>query len=115
VICSIRRPRTRRRYDRHSIGVFPLVIASGAGTEMRRTLGTAVFSGMIGVTGFGIFLAPVFYYSIMRLADPGGAGPSAEKVTEKVQEATADAKKRAVEEPGQEITGGTSVIRADKM
>jgi multidrug efflux pump len=82
-------------------------VASGAGAEMRRTLGTAVFSGMIGVTGFGIFLTPVFYYAIMRLADPGGAGPSAEKVTEKVQEATADGpdgKKRAVEEPGQEIT-----------
>jgi len=43
-------------------GVFPLVIAEGAGAEMRRTLGTAVFAGMIGVTLFGIFLTPVFYY-----------------------------------------------------
>src|SRR5439155_24157384 len=40
------------------LGVFPLVIAQGAGAEMRRTLGTAVFSGMIGVTLFGIFLTP---------------------------------------------------------
>jgi hypothetical protein len=91
------------------LGVFPLVIASGAGAEMRRTLGTAVFSGTIGVTAFGIFLTPVFYYAIMRLADPGGAGPSAEKVTAKVQEATADGsygKKGAVEEPGHETAGG---------
>jgi hypothetical protein len=57
------------------LGVFPLVIASGAGAEMRRTLGTAVFSGMIGVTLFGIFLTPVFYYVIMRLADRGAPAP----------------------------------------
>jgi multidrug efflux pump len=46
------------------LGVLPLVIAQGAGAEMRRTLGTAVFAGMIGVTLFGIFLTPVFYYVI---------------------------------------------------
>ncbi|MCI0361684.1 MAG: efflux RND transporter permease subunit, partial [Planctomycetaceae bacterium] len=46
------------------LGVFPLVIASGAGAEMRRTLGTAVFAGMIGVTLFGIFLTPVFFYVV---------------------------------------------------
>jgi multidrug efflux pump subunit AcrB len=45
-------------------GVYPLVIATGAGWEMRRSLGTAVISGMIGVTLFGIFLTPVFYYVI---------------------------------------------------
>src|SRR5262249_18707006 len=44
------------------LGVFPLVIAHGAGAEMRHALGVAVFSGMIGVTLFGIFLTPVFYY-----------------------------------------------------
>jgi multidrug efflux pump len=49
------------------LGVFPLVIAHGAGAEMRRTLGTAVFSGMIGVTLFGIFLTPVFFYVIRRI------------------------------------------------
>lgn len=43
------------------LGVVPLVLAKGAGAEMRRTLGTAVFSGMLGVTFFGIFLTPVFY------------------------------------------------------
>jgi multidrug efflux pump len=48
------------------LGVVPLVIASGAGAEMRRSLGVAVFSGMIGVTLFGIFLTPVFYYVVRR-------------------------------------------------
>ncbi len=46
------------------LGVVPLVISEGAGAEMRRTLGTAVFGGMLGVTLFGIFLTPVFYYVI---------------------------------------------------
>jgi multidrug efflux pump subunit AcrB len=49
------------------LGVFPLVIAKGAGSEMRQVLGTAVFAGMIGVTLFGIFLTPVFFSAIMRL------------------------------------------------
>ena len=48
------------------IGVVPLVVSQGAGAEMRRTLGTAVFSGMLGVTLFGIFLTPVFCYVIQR-------------------------------------------------
>ncbi|MBY0525511.1 MAG: efflux RND transporter permease subunit [Gemmataceae bacterium] len=51
------------------LGVVPLVISEGAGAEMRRTLGTAVFSGMLGVTLFGIFLTPVFYYSIQWVND----------------------------------------------
>jgi multidrug efflux pump len=42
-------------------GVVPLIIGSGAGSEMRRAMGIAVFSGMVGVTSFGIFLTPVFY------------------------------------------------------
>ena len=42
-------------------GVVPLVVAGGAGAEMRRSLGIAVFSGMLGVTLFGIFLTPVFF------------------------------------------------------
>jgi multidrug efflux pump len=48
-------------------GVFPLVVATGAGAEMRQSLGTAVFSGMIGVALFGIFLTPVFFFILMRL------------------------------------------------
>jgi Cu/Ag efflux pump CusA len=46
-------------------GVLPLVVSSGAGAEMRQALGTAVFFGMLGVTGFGLFLTPVFYVVIM--------------------------------------------------
>src|SRR5439155_25548427 len=45
-------------------GVVPLVIATGAGAEMRRSLGLAVFSGMLGVTLFGIVLTPVFFYVV---------------------------------------------------
>lgn len=46
------------------LGVVPLIFAEGAGAEMRKTLGIAVFSGMVGVTFFGVFLTPVFYYLI---------------------------------------------------
>jgi multidrug efflux pump len=49
------------------LGVVPLVVAAGAGAEMRQSLGTAVFGGMIGVTLFGIFLTPVFFYVLMRI------------------------------------------------
>jgi multidrug efflux pump len=47
-------------------GVFPLVVAHGAGSEMRQAMGVAVFAGMIGVTLFGLFLTPVFYLTLMR-------------------------------------------------
>jgi multidrug efflux pump len=50
-------------------GVIPLLVASGAGAEMRRSLGTAVFSGMLGVTLFGIFLTPVFFAVIQGLGE----------------------------------------------
>ncbi len=48
-------------------GVFPLVISTGAGSEMRHAMGVAVFAGMIGVTLFGLFLTPVFYVVLMKL------------------------------------------------
>ena len=51
------------------IGVVPLVIAEGAGAEMRHALGTAVFAGMIGVTAFGVFLTPVFFVTVQRVMD----------------------------------------------
>ena len=54
------------------LGVVPLAIAVGAGAEMRRSLGLAVFAGMLGVTMFGIFLTPVFFYVIQRFT---GATP----------------------------------------
>ncbi len=50
------------------LGVVPLVTAKGAGAEMRVALGVAVFSGMLGVTVFGLFFTPVFYSFIMRFA-----------------------------------------------
>src|SRR4029077_6967078 len=51
-------------------GVYPLVVATGAGAEMRQSLGTAVFSGMIGVALFGVFLTPVFCFVLMRCGAP---------------------------------------------
>jgi multidrug efflux pump len=50
------------------LGVVPLVLAKGAGAEMRTALGVAVFSGMLGVTIFGLLFTPVFYSVIMRFA-----------------------------------------------
>jgi multidrug efflux pump len=50
------------------MGVVPLVISTGAGSEMRHAMGVAVFSGMIGVTAFGIFFTPMFYVLLRTLA-----------------------------------------------
>ena len=50
-------------------GVVPMVWAVGAGAELRQTLGTAVFSGMIGVTVFGLIFTPVFYVATRWLAE----------------------------------------------
>ena len=49
------------------LGVSPLLYATGAGAEMRQTLGVAVFSGMLGVTLFGLMLTPVFFHTINQL------------------------------------------------
>lgn len=51
------------------LGVVPLVTASGAGFEMRQQLGTAVFFGMLGVTGFGLIFTPVFYVAVRSSAN----------------------------------------------
>ncbi len=51
------------------MGVVPLVISRGAGSEMRRAMGVAVFSGMLGVTFFGLILTPVFYVTIQKLVE----------------------------------------------
>src|SRR4029077_5655801 len=55
------------------LGVVPLVIATGAGAEMRRTLGIAVFGGMLGVTLFGVFLTPLFFYVILAFSEQRAA------------------------------------------
>ncbi|MCC5883869.1 MAG: efflux RND transporter permease subunit [Halomonas sp.] len=55
--------------------VVPLMLAGGAGAEVRQALGTAVFAGMIGVTLFGLFLTPVFYVALRKLVTRGEAEP----------------------------------------
>ena len=60
-------------------GVVPLILGSGAGSEMRRAMGIAVFSGMVGVTLFGIFLTPVFYVLLRsRKRQPPAGSPVAD-------------------------------------
>ncbi len=59
-------------------GVLPLVYAQGAGSEMRRSLGVAVFAGMLGVTAFGIFLTPVFYSVIQWFGAVSSQGASSD-------------------------------------
>jgi multidrug efflux pump len=54
-------------------GVVPLILGSGAGSEMRRAMGIAVFSGMVGVTLFGIFFTPVFYMMLRKWTERGRA------------------------------------------
>jgi hydrophobe/amphiphile efflux-1 (HAE1) family protein len=49
------------------LGVAPLVVATGAGSEMRQSLGTAVFAGMLGVTAFGLLFTPAFYTVVRKL------------------------------------------------
>ncbi len=68
------------------LGVVPLVLAKGAGFEMRSTLGIAVFSGMLGVTVFGIFFTPVFYYVIRWFS---GRSKSEQHRTEPAQQTSA--------------------------
>ena len=68
------------------MGVTPLVLSSGAGAEIRKALGIAVFSGMLGVTFFGLFLTPVFFVAIRnrawQRAHPGGVAPLASPAQE---------------------------------
>ena len=62
------------------LGVLPLVIATGAGAEMRQSLGTAVFYGMIGVTIFGLIFTPVFYVVVRKFAAKPRAHPGEARV-----------------------------------
>ena len=52
-----------------TMGVIPLVLSTGAGSEMRRAIGVAVFFGMLGVTAFGLVLTPVFYVVVQRFVE----------------------------------------------
>jgi len=70
------------------LGVVPLALATGAGAEMRRALGTAVFWGMLGVTAFGLLLTPVFYVVVRGISErrlrrrslPPGAADGASRI-----------------------------------
>jgi hydrophobic/amphiphilic exporter-1 (mainly G- bacteria), HAE1 family len=70
------------------LGVLPLVIAQGAGSEMRQSLGTAVFSGMLGVTLFGLVFTPVFYVVSRGIAARLGGKAKAAHATTPSQTAT---------------------------
>jgi hydrophobe/amphiphile efflux-1 (HAE1) family protein len=59
------------------LGVAPLVVATGAGAEMRQSLGTAVFFGMLGVTGFGLIFTPAFYTLVQRIGRGRGRATAA--------------------------------------
>lgn len=63
------------------LGVTPMVISSGAGAEMRQTMGIAVFSGMLGVTFFGLFLTPVFYVLLRKLASRGSSRKTEKEIS----------------------------------
>ena len=56
------------------LGVIPLVLATGAGAELRQALGTAVFFGMLGVTVFGLLFTPVFYVLVRWIGRRRAAG-----------------------------------------
>ncbi|WP_441690173.1 efflux RND transporter permease subunit [Inquilinus sp. YAF38] len=79
---AVRAPRTRLRPILMTSFAFilcvaPLVVATGAGLEMRQSLGTAVFAGMLGVNLFGLLFTPVFYTAVRKIGgrrrDPAGA------------------------------------------
>ncbi|MEM8855467.1 MAG: efflux RND transporter permease subunit, partial [Pseudomonadota bacterium] len=71
------------------LGVVPLMIATGPGAEMRISLGTAVFSGMLGVTLFGLFFTPVFYVTLRRLT--GGRSTTATQAPPEAEQGPAPA------------------------
>jgi multidrug efflux pump len=86
------------------LGVVPLVLATGAGAEMRQTLGIAVFSGMLGVTAFGIFFTPVFYSVVRWFTEPKNANVVGQPTGMQA------AASRSVEESGNGIDGHAAVV-----
>ena len=84
------------------LGVIPLVIAQGAGSEMRQTLGTAVFSGMIGVTIFGLIFTPVFYILIRGFTER-----KVKRAAKKEEKAKAKAKANEKNDPPEETVPST--------
>src|SRR4029077_1040829 len=76
------------------LGVAPLVLATGAGAEMRQALGTAVFFGMLGVTGFGLLFTPAFYTLVQRIGATRRRGPSDPHVPQRQEHQTTAAQPR---------------------
>ena len=86
---SVRAARTRLRPILMTsfafiLGVVPLVVATGAGSEMRQSLGTAVFAGMLGVTGFGLLFTPVFYTLVRRIGGKERAAAKSKTMSQSV-------------------------------
>jgi multidrug efflux pump len=80
------------------LGVVPLVLATGAGAEMRQTLGIAVFSGMLGVTAFGIFFTPVFYSVVRWFTEPKAVVTPSVKEKQKVPTVSTDGDSKVASE-----------------
>ena len=82
------------------LGVIPLAFATGAGAELRRALGVAVFFGMIGVTVFGLIFTPVFYVVTRKLSDKLPQPPkAARKDAREDDDARADAPGGPAQQP----------------
>jgi multidrug efflux pump len=105
-------------------GVLPLVYAQGAGAEMRRSLGVAVFAGMLGVTAFGIFLTPVFYSVIQwfgattsRASSPGPNSGERGKASHAVPPASLNGSrnKEGVASPDEAVSVNGTGAQADKI
>jgi multidrug efflux pump len=89
------------------LGVVPLVRATGAGAEMRFTLGLAVFSGMLGVTLFGIFFTPVFYFVVRWFTEGRKLAPAAAGAVVKVPVAPPSGDGGAAAPLHEQKTGGS--------
>ena len=76
------------------MGVLPLVLATGAGAEMRQAMGIAVFAGMIGVTAFGLFLTPVFYVLLRRLTGNRPLTPARQRAAHRSKRSPVSAARR---------------------
>ena len=70
------------------MGVVPMVFSTGAGAEMRQAMGIAVFSGMIGVTIFGLLLTPLFYYVLAKRTPKEQSDKTAQVSLKPINEST---------------------------
>jgi len=91
------------------LGVVPLVLAKGAGAEMRVSLGVAVFSGMLGVTFFGLLFTPVFYVAVRWLT---GSKPAAANSTEPIENRTVMVEGAMIDGPSVLESGVETSIRS---